>query len=218
MTRLDRGLRALDNPTMTEDARQFAPAVARNRAPIWAVLQHHLPARGLILEVASGSGEHAVYFARAAGPQITWQPSDPAPAARASIDAWAAASGLANIRPALALDTTAPVWPIASADVVLCCNMIHIVPWQAAVGLVQGAARVLACGGLLFLYGPFKRDGRHTAPSNEAFDRDFLRARNSAWGVRDLEAVSELAEAAGFAPPLIEEMPANNLSVLFRKT
>jgi len=201
---------------MTQDARQFAPAAARNRDPIWAVLQPHLPAKGLVLEVASGSGEHAVHFARAAGPEITFQPSDPDLSARASIDAWTTASGLPNIRPALALDATSQTWPIASADVVLCCNMIHIAPWAAAVGLVQGAARVLAPGGLLFLYGPFKRDGRHTAPSNEAFDRDFLQARNPAWGVRDLEAVSELAEAAGFAPPLIEAMPANNLSVLFR--
>jgi SAM-dependent methyltransferase len=202
---------------MTEDARQHAPAAARNRDPIWAVLQRHLPAKGLVLEVASGSGEHALHFARAAGPEITVQPSDPDPASRASIDAWATASGLANIRPALALDASAQAWPIAHADVVLCCNMIHIAPWGAAVGLVQGAARVLTLGGLLFLYGPFKRDGRHTAPSNEAFDRDFLRARNPAWGVRDLEAVSDVAEAAGFAPPRIEEMPANNLSVLFRR-
>jgi SAM-dependent methyltransferase len=202
---------------MPQDARQFAPAAARNRAPIWAVLQRDLPAKGLVLEVASGSGEHAVHFARAAGPEITFQPSDPDPASRASIDAWASASGLANIRPALALDATAPTWPISSADVVLCCNMIHIAPWTAAVGLVQGAGRVLPPGGLLFLYGPFKRDGRHTAPSNEVFDREFLRARNPAWGVRDLEAVSELAQSAGFAPPRIEAMPANNLSVLFRR-
>ena len=170
-----------------------------------------------MLEVASGSGEHAVHFARASGPRIVYQPSDPDAQARASIDAWAAASGLPNIRPALALDAAADVWPIASADVVLCINMIHIAPWSAAVGLVRGAARVLPPGGLLFLYGPFRREGRHTAPSNEAFDRDFLRARNPEWGVRDLEAVADLAAGAGFAPPLIEPMPANNLSVLFRR-
>jgi SAM-dependent methyltransferase len=221
LTRLDRAPVAPDNPAMTQDvthdARQFAPAAARNRDPIWAVLHPHLPAKGLVLEIASGSGEHAVHFARAAGPEITFQPSDPDPASRASIDAWVAASGLANIRPGLALDATAPAWPLDHADVVLCCNMIHIAPWAAAVGLLKGAARVLTSGGLLFLYGPFKRGGRHTAPSNEAFDRDFLRARNPAWGVRDLEAVSDLAEAAGFAPPRVEEMPANNLSVLFRR-
>jgi hypothetical protein len=202
---------------MSEDPRQYAPSTARNRAPIWSVLQRHLPGRGLVLEVASGSGEHAVHFAQAAGPEIIFQPSDPDTGARASIDAWAAASGLPNIRPALALDVTSETWPIAGADAVLCINMIHIAPWAAAVGLVQGSARVLPVGGLLYLYGPFKREGRHTAPSNETFDRDFLRARNPAWGVRDLEAVAALAVDCGFAPPAIEPMPANNLSVLFRR-
>jgi SAM-dependent methyltransferase len=202
---------------MTEDVRQYAPAAARNREPIWNVLQRHLPAQGLVLEVASGSGEHAVHFARASGPQVVFQPSDPDADARASIDAWVAASGLQNIRPAIALDASVEPWPIAGADVVLCCNMIHIAPWAAAVGLVRGAASVLPVGGLLYLYGPFRREGRHTAPSNEAFDRDFLRARNPEWGVRDLEAVAALAQEAGFAPPLIEPMPANDLSVLFRR-
>jgi len=217
MTRLDHGRPASDNAPMSQDARQHAPAAARNRAPIWAVLQRHLPNKGLVLEVASGSGEHAVHFAAAAGPEIVFQPSDPDPQARASIDAWAAASGLPNVRPALALDATCEAWPIAHADVVLCCNMIHIAPWEAAIGLVQGAARVLSAGGLLFLYGPYRREGRHTAPSNAAFDRDFLKARNPAWGVRDLEAVAELAAQAGFGAPVIEEMPANNLSVVFRR-
>ena len=202
---------------MSDDARQYAPAAARNREPIWAVLQRHLPQQGLVLEVASGSGEHAVHFARASGPRDRLPAERPGCGARASIDAWAAASGLPNIRPALALDAAADVWPIASADVVLCINMIHIAPWSAAIGLVRGAARVLPPGGLLYLYGPFRREGRHTAPSNEAFDRDFLRARNPEWGVRDLEAVADLAGDAGFAPPLIEQMPANNLSVLFRR-
>ena len=162
---------------MTEDARQYAPATARNRDPIWSVLQRHLPASGLVLEVASGSGEHAVHFARASGPQIVFQPSDADAAARASIDAWTAASGLPNIRPALALDATAQPWPIAGADVVLCCNMIHIAPWEAASSRQRRGARAPA-GRHPVLYGPFKREGRHTAPSNEAFDRDFLRARN----------------------------------------
>lgn len=202
---------------MTDDARQCAPATARNRDPIWAVLQRHLPARGVVLEVASGSGEHAVHFAQASGPDIVFQPSDPDPRARASIDAWAATSGLPNIRPAIALNASADTWPIASADAVLCINMIHIAPWEAAAGLVRGAGRILPVGGLLYLYGPYRRAGRHTAPSNEAFDRDFLRARNPAWGVRDLEAVAGLAEEAGFAPPVIEQMPANNLSILFRR-
>jgi len=202
---------------MSEDARLYAPAAARNRDPIWSVLRNLLPAQGLVLEVASGSGEHAVHFAERAAPALIFQPSDPDPSARASIDAWIASTGLPNVRPALALDATAATWPIAHADVVICFNMIHIAPWEAAVGLIRGAARILASDGLLFLYGPFKREGRHTAPSNEAFDRDFLKARNPAWGVRDLEQVEACAREAGFGSPQIAEMPANNLSVAFRR-
>ena len=127
-----------------------------------------------------------------------------------------AASGLANIRPALALDAASDAWPIDNADVVVCINMIHIAPWTSAAGLANGASRVLPPGGLLFLYGPYKRGGQHTAPSNEAFDAD-LRQRNPGWGVRDLEAVADLAASAGFAPPSIATMPANNLSLLFRR-
>ena len=202
---------------MSEDARQYTPAAARNRDPIWSVLRKYLPQRGLVLEVASGSGEHCVHFARAAGPELVFQPSDPDAEARASIDAWIAEAGLPNVRPALALDAAADSWPIGRADAVVCINMIHISPWASAVGLVRGAARVLPSGGFMYLYGPYRREGRHTAPSNEAFDRDFLRARNPEWGVRDLEAVAALAADAGFAPPLIEEMPANNLSLVFRR-
>ena len=196
--------------------KRYAPATARNRQPILDVLRQHLPATGLVLEVASGSGEHAVYFA-AALPQLVFQPSDPDDDALASIDAWAETSGLSNVRPAMALDAAAPTWPIEHADAVLCCNMIHIAPWTAAVGLVAGAARILPDHGLLYLYGPFRRAGRHTAPSNEAFDLD-LRRRNPAWGVRDLEAVSELAAEQGFAAPEIVAMPANNLSLIFRRS
>lgn len=201
---------------MSDDARQYAPSAARNRDPIWAVLGPQLPPRGLVLEIASGSGEHTVHFAHLADPQILFQPSDPDVQARASNDARVAASGLSNIRPALALDAAADVWPIDSADVVVCINMIHISPWASTIGLINGAARVLPPSGLLFLYGPYRREGRHTAPSNEAFDRD-LRRRNPAWGVRDLEAVADLAAAAGFGPPVVTPMPANNLSVLFRR-
>jgi SAM-dependent methyltransferase len=197
------------------DARRHAPAAERNRDAILAVLKRHLPVRGLVLELASGSGEHAVHFA-AALPDLVFQPSDPDAASCASIDAWAASAGLANLRPAIALDATAQHWPIPAADAVLCINMIHIAPWAAAIGLLQGAARILAPGGVLYLYGPYKRDGRYTAPSNDAFDR-FLRARDPAWGVRDLEAVAALAAANGFAAPAIEPMPANNLSLIFRR-
>jgi SAM-dependent methyltransferase len=200
---------------MRRDARLYAPATARNRGPILDVLRRHLPPRGLVLEVASGSGEHVMHFAQAF-PDLQFQPSDPDPDARASIDAWRAALALANVRPAIALDATAEPWPVEAADAVLCINMVHIASWAAAEGLVRGAARILPPGGALYLYGPYKRDGRHTAPSNEAFDRS-LRAQNPQWGVRDLEAVTAVAEAAGFAEVVTVHMPANNLSLIFRK-
>ncbi|MEI7874532.1 MAG: DUF938 domain-containing protein [Alphaproteobacteria bacterium] len=196
--------------------KRHAPATARNRQPILDVLQSRLPAEGVVLEVASGSGEHIVYFA-AALPGLVFQPSDPSAEARASIDDWVQTEGLGNVRGALALDAAGDAWPIERADAVLCCNMIHIAPWEAAVGLISGAARLLAEGGMLYLYGPYRRDSRHTAPSNEAFDRD-LRQRNPAWGVRDLETVAALAAAQGFTSPEIIDMPANNLSLLFKRT
>jgi SAM-dependent methyltransferase len=197
------------------DARRIAPATARNRAPILAVLETILPPAGCVLEVASGSGEHIVHFA-AALPGLIWQPSDPDPAARASIAAWAEASGLANIRPPLPLDATAPHWPIAQADAILAINMVHISPWAATIGLFAQAARLLGPGAPLYLYGPYLRAGHSTAPSNLAFDAD-LRARNPAWGLRDLNTVSETARASGFAREAIVEMPANNLSLIFRR-
>jgi hypothetical protein len=200
---------------MTGDARLYAPATARNREPILAVLRQHLPSHGLVLEVASGSGEHVVHIAQAF-PGLDFQPSDPDRQARASIDAWRDQAGLQNIRPALALDAAAETWPLSAADAVLCINMIHIAPWEAAVGLVRGAAALLRADCMLYLYGPFRRDGAHTAPSNAAFDRN-LRVRNATWGVRDLEAVAALALSHGFADPIVEAMPANNLSLIFRK-
>ena len=194
--------------------RRQAPAAARNRDPILDVLRPHLPAQGLVLEVASGSGEHTAHFAEAL-PHLTFQPSDLDPAARTSIDAWT--EGLANVRPAVRLDASADIWPIEQADAVVCINMIHIAPWDAAVGLIRGAARRLPAGGTLFLYGPYSRPGVTTAPSNLAFDRD-LRARNPAWGLRDLDAIATLATQHGFSPPQIVEMPANNLSLVFHAT
>jgi len=200
---------------MTRDARLFAPSAARNREPILAMLKAHLPPRGLVLEVASGSGEHIVHFAQAF-PGLDFQPSDADRQARVSIDAWRDEAGLQNVRPAIAVDAAAGSWPISAADAVLCINMIHIAPWDAAAGLMRGAAALLRPVGMLYLYGPFRRDGAHTAPSNEAFDRS-LRQQNPEWGVRDLEAVTALAHAHGFAEPIIEAMPANNLSLVFRK-
>jgi SAM-dependent methyltransferase len=213
--------------------RLHAPATQRNRLPIAQALAAWLPAEaqagGRVLEVASGTGEHALYFA-ASFPGVIWQPSDPEPAHRASIAAYRAdhlaAGGRDNLAPPLDLDATQDDWlglsrpldaPVdAPFDAVVCCNMIHIAPWAAAEGLVAGAARVLKPGGGLFLYGPFKRAGAHTAPSNEAFDAS-LRARNPAWGLRDLEAVAGLAAEAGFAAPQVAELPANNLAVWFVK-
>ena len=200
---------------MTGDTQLHAPATARNRAPILDVLRRHLPERGLVLEVASGSGEHIVHFAQTF-PGLDFQPSDGDARARASIDAWRTEAGLPNIRPALALDAAAEPWPISTADAVLCINMIHIAPWEAAVGLVRGAAALLRADCMLYLYGPFRREGAHTAPSNAAFDRS-LRMEDPAWGVRDLEAVADLAGSHGFCEPVIETMPANNLSLIFRK-
>jgi len=195
--------------------KRHAPAAQRNRQPILDVLLPRLPKEGLVLEIASGTGEHVAHFA-AAMPGLAFQPSDPDEGARASIDDWVRTLGLANVRPALPLDVTAGHWPVERAAAVLCCNMIHIAPWEAAVGLVAGAARALPAGGILFLYGPYRRGGRHTAPGNEAFDRD-LRRRNPAWGVRDLEAVADLAAGHGFGPPEIVEMPANNLSLVLKR-
>ncbi|MBS0521698.1 MAG: DUF938 domain-containing protein [Proteobacteria bacterium] len=191
-----------------------APAAARNRQPILDVLQAELPATGLVLEIASGTGEHTAHFA-AALPDLVFQPSDPDPQARASIDAWSRELGLGNVREALALDAADADWPIEAANAIVCINMVHISPWGATVGLFTGAARRLAPAGLLYLYGPYHRGGRPTAPGNEAFDRD-LRQRNPAWGVRHLEDICALGEAHGFAPPRVVEMPANNLSLLFR--
>ena len=200
---------------MTTDLRQYAPATARNREPICTVLQQVLPESGLVLEVASGSGEHVVHFATAF-PGLIFQPSDPDAAARDSIAAWSAAAGLGNIRAPLAIDAAAAVWPLTAADAVICINMVHISPWHSTIGLVQGAAVLLPKGAPLYLYGPYRRDGAHTAESNAAFDAD-LRRRNPAWGVRDMEEVTALAVAAGFAAPEIVAMPANNFSLIFRR-
>ena len=202
---------------MVDDPRRFAPATVRNRGPILDVLRPHLPERGLVLEVASGSGEHVTHFAASLADRQALQflPSDPDPVARASIDAWVQDLGLANVRPAVALDASADAWPLDRADAILCINMIHISPWAATVGLMRNAARLLPLTGLLYLYGPYRRGGQ-MVPSNQAFD-DQLREQNAAWGVRDLETVEALAVEQGFTPPLIVDMPANNLSVLFRR-
>lgn len=197
------------------DARLRAPAAQRNRDAILAVLREVLPSSGLVLEVASGSGEHAVHFA-AALPALTFQPSDPAPDALESIAAWTRESDFRNILPPLLLDAAAPEWPIEAADAVLCINMIHIAPWRATEGLFHQTGRLLKSGSPLYLYGPYRRPDRPLEPSNAAFDES-LRSRDPEWGLRDLEAVEALAAATGFGAAQIIEMPANNLSVIFRK-
>lgn len=200
------------------DPRRHAPAVARNRDAILAVLPGHLPASGTVLEVASGSGEHAAYFAPRLGTDLIWQPSDADPLAAAGIDAHAAAAACDRIRPALHLDVSRTGWQTGLRfDAVFCANMIHIAPFEAAVGLIRGAGAGLPADGPLILYGPFRRRGRHTAPSNAAFD-DSLKARDSRWGVRDLEEeIMPLAAAAGLRLAAVEAMPANNLTVVFRR-
>lgn len=197
--------------------RGHAPATLRNRAPILAVLNKVLPAQGLLLEIASGTGEHAAFMA----PQLsgwTWQPSDLSAGALEDIDSYAAESGCERIRPAIVLDVTAETWPVDRADAMLCSNMIHIAPWEAAEGLFAGAARTLSPNAPLVLYGPFRRHGEHTAPSNAEFDSVFLRQRNPAWGVRCLDSeVLPLAEHNAFSLDEIVEMPAHNLTVIFRR-
>ena len=198
------------------EAKRHAPATARNRDAIADVLAKILPESGTVLEIASGSGEHIVHFARRF-PDLRWQPSDRDPDCRASIMAWAADSGHANIEPPLDLDASVADWPIDRADAILCINMIHISPWAATEGLLAGAGRLLAPGSPLYLYGPFHIADRETAQSNEAFDQS-LRSRNPQWGLRNLEAVEEEARLHGFALQQVIDMPANNVSVILQKT
>jgi hypothetical protein len=199
---------------MSED-RQYAPATLRNRDSIVDALRDVLPTTGVILEVASGSGEHVVHFARNF-PSLIFQLSDPDQDALLSIAAWVKATGVTNVHAPIALDAMHSVWPIASADGIICINMIHIAPWEATLGLMRGAAAILSSGAPLHLYGPYLCQGIATAPSNQAFDRS-LRDRNPNWGPRDLEAVAATAQTLGFSGPVVTEMPANNLSVVFHR-
>jgi SAM-dependent methyltransferase len=196
------------------DARRHAPATERNREPIADILRAVLPSEGLVLEVASGTGEHAIHFATAF-PALSWQPSDPDPAAIASIRAWAETARLPNLRPPLTIDAATAPWPIERADAILCINMIHISPWEATVGLMANAAKLLPPGGPLILYGPYLQQGVETAPSNLAFDES-LKLRDSRWGLRQLEDVAALAESVGLRMEAVHAMPANNLIVVLR--
>jgi SAM-dependent methyltransferase len=198
---------------MSAMTRRHAPATERNREPIAAVLEAVLPLGGTVLEIASGSGEHCAFFAERF-PALIWQPSDPEAEARESIADWCA--GLANVLPPLALDAAASDWPVGAADAVLCINMVHISPWEASLGLMAGAARLLGQGAPLVLYGPYRQRGVPTAESNEAFDAS-LKARNPAWGLRHVEEVSAAAAAQGLILQQISPMPANNLTLVFRR-
>lgn len=196
------------------DPRLQSPATARNRRPILEILRQVLPERARVMEVASGSGEHAVYLA-GARPGWTWQPSDPHPRALASIAAWREAAGLANLREPRRLDVTDD-WPAERFEAVVAINLLHISPWGVTEALMAGAGGHLVDGGMLFLYGPFRREGRHTAPTNAAFDAD-LRARDPRWGIRDLDDVTAEAGRHGLMLDKVVEMPANNFSLVFRR-
>jgi hypothetical protein len=208
------------------DERQFAPATQRNRDPILTVLTQVLPPSGTVLEISSGTGEHAVFLAPALAPR-QWLPSDPNPAARTSIAAWQRHAPAANLYPPLTLDVRDPVWPVEAAHLevdlnahpisaIVNINMIHIAPWAACLGLMAGAERILPAGGVLYLYGPFKQNGRHTAPSNAEFDQN-LRLQNPEWGLRNLEEVVAVAQTHQLSFVRTYAMPANNLSVVFQR-
>ena len=197
------------------DARRSAPAALRNREPIVEVLREWLPDSGLVLEIASGTGEHAAFFA-GQFPGLEWQPSDANAGALASIGAWREEADLANLRAPIEIDASRADWPIDRAAAVLNINMVHISPWQSALGLLDGAAKALSVGGPLILYGPWISADVETESSNLAFDAD-LRRRNGEWGLRKVEAFEPEARARGFALAETRRMPANNLMLLFRK-
>jgi hypothetical protein len=196
-------------------AARSAPAAERNREPILLALRDYLPPSAFVLEIASGTGEHAVWFSSAL-PEVIWQPTDRDQEALTSIAAWRDVAGPPNLLPPLRLDASADTWPVTQADAVVAINMVHVAPWMTTKGVIAGAARVLTQGGLLFLYGPFREGGVHTAASNAAFDSD-LRARDPSWGIRDLDEITALAGQHGLLGPERIAMPANNLSAVFRR-
>ncbi len=196
--------------------KQLSESSERNKDPILDVLKAVMPKTGLILEIASGTGQHAVHFA-AALPGIVWQPSDIDPELRASVSAWRDEAALQNLLEPIHLDVTADPWPVRDAAAMVCTNMIHIAPWEACIGLLDGAGRILPEGGILYMYGPYKVGGKHTAPSNEQFDQS-LRARDALWGIRNLDDVALEARRRGLHLIKTQKMPANNFSVIYRKT
>ncbi|MCA0241399.1 MAG: class I SAM-dependent methyltransferase [Proteobacteria bacterium] len=198
------------------DARETAPSAERNKQAILEVLARVLPPRGLVLEIGSGTGQHVAHFAKAL-PALVFQPSEMDVERHASIEAWAAAGMRSNVRPPLAIDVTKCLWPVTAADAVVCINVIHISPWEATLALMAGAGSILPAGGVLVTYGPYLRGGAHTSQSNEAFDAS-LRARNPLWGVRDIDQVAEVAADAGLSLEEAVPMPANNFTLVWRKS
>jgi SAM-dependent methyltransferase len=194
-----------------DDGRWISPSAERNKAAILEVLRRRLPARGLVLEIGSGTGQHVAHFARAL-PALTWQPSDPDARMRRSIAAWIAHEGMTNALPPVDLDVERAAWPVGHADAIVCINVVHVSPWSAVPALMTHAARILAPGAPLILYGPYRRGGAHTAPSNERFDAQ-LRAHDARWGVRDADDVARAADRAGLHLLETVEMPANNLAL-----
>ena len=207
---------ALEQRDVNADQRMCSPSAARNLAPILEVFKRVLPAHSAVLEIGCGTGEHAVHFAGAM-PNLTWRPSDPDSDARASTASWIKFTGLSNVLPPVDIDVCAKAWgaeQTAPFDAIVSLNMVHISPWAASLALFAGARRLLRGGGLLFLYGPFMRDGVHTAPSNAAFDAS-LKARNPSWGLRDIADLERVGESSGLSLHETIEMPANNMSLVF---
>lgn len=195
--------------------KQEAPAAERNRGPIWSALESRLPERGLLLEIASGSGRHAAHFAEAR-PTLVIQPSEPTPRGRASIEAWRDDLDAPNLRAPLDLDVRRWPWPLENADAIFCCNMIHVAPWVAAEDLFRGAEAVLPTGGLLATYGPYLVGGQPTTESNAAFDAS-LRQRNPAWGLRDVQDLKQLGERYRLELKEQLDMPASNFMLVFER-
>jgi SAM-dependent methyltransferase len=206
----------LEDLNVSRDGRLASPSAERNKGSIAGVLSKVLPRSGLVLEVGSGTGQHAVHFALVM-PHLTWQPTEQDEDCLRSISAWAAAEPQANVRQPLYLDVTDAQWPIEVADAIICINMIHVAPWPTTQALLRGASRILAPRRFLCLYGPYSVAGKHTSASNRAFDAQ-LRAMNSEWGVRDLDAVSKEGRAYNLELAQTFEMPANNLIAIFRKS